>query len=187
MNILKIHTLLKNRKLTYKEAEQILYDFGRNERFKIFIALFDATLKNDMNIAFKVFREAYCSSDNIFKQINESELKFNLKSFLKCIKVNRINFIEEMHENEKKYYDELPNNFKIYRGISQVEFDSKDFGISWSLCEETAKNYVYFDKNEVEKGKGAIIDIVVKKEEIMTVFSVNNDIEIIYLHKISTE
>lgn len=187
MDILEIHTLLKKRKLTYNEAQQILYNFERNERFKIFIALFDATLKNDLKIAFKVFREAYCSSDNIFKQINESVINFNLKSFLDYIKLNGIDFVEEMYENEKKFYDELPIKFKIYRGICRAEFDSKNIGISWSLSEETAEKYVYFGKNEVEDGNGVVINTIINKEDILTVFSVHNDIEIIYLYRENVE
>ena len=46
--------------------------------------------------------------------------------------------------------------FKIYRGISHEEHIDKDYGISWSLSEEEAKNYVYFGKNNVVKDKGGL-------------------------------
>jgi len=183
MNTTAFKTKYQNKKITYEEAEQILYDFERNERFEIFIALYEATLKNDLNIAFRVFKEAYCSSDNIFEQIKNSKSEFNLKVFLNFVKSNGIDFISLMTYDEKKCYDDLPNKFKIYRGISQNEHGTKDYGVSWSLSDEMAKNYAYFSKNKVEKGKAGLIDTTVVKEDILTVFSVHGDLEIIYIYK----
>jgi hypothetical protein len=88
-----------------------------------------------------------------------------------------------MTYDEKKYYNDLPSKFKIYRGISQNEHETKDFGISWSLSEEMAKKYVYFNKNKVEEGKGGVIDTTVEKKDILTIFLVHEDLEIIYINK----
>ena len=181
MNIVDIHKELLNRKITYEIAQQILYDFDRNKRFEVFIALNDSTLKNDSLLSFRVFREAYCSSDNIFKQIKNSIFTFNLKGYLNNLQNNGFDFINAMYEEERKYYNDLPNNLKIYRGISQIEQDSKDYGISWSLSREMATNYIYYSKNEVENGNGGIIDIDIEKQNILTVFSVHGDKEIIYI------
>ena len=46
-----------------------------------------------------------------------------------------------------------------------------------------AKNHVFYNKNEVEKGKGRIIDTTVEKKDILTVFSVHGDVDIIYICK----
>lgn len=175
----EIYNQFLNKNISYQKAQQILYDFDRNERFKVFIALYKSTLKNNLDITFKVFREAYCSSDNIYKQIKQSVYKFDLKKFLNELKENDFDFINAMNEEEKKYYKELPNNFKIYRGISQNEYDSKKIGISWSLKEEMAKNYIYFDKNGAKKG--GIVSLNVEKQDILTVFSVHEEKEIIYI------
>lgn len=185
MNTNALKAKYQNKKITYEEAEQILYDFERNERFEVFIALYEATLKNDLNISFRVFKEAYCSSDNIFEQIKNSKTEFNLKAFLNFVKSSGIDFISLMTYDEKKCFDDLPNKFKIYRGISQNEHETKDYGVSWSLSDDMAKNYVYFKKNKVEKDKGALIDITVEKDNILTVFSVHGELEIIYIYKIN--
>ena len=181
MSILDVHTKCQNKSITYGQAEQFLYCLDRDKRFELFIALYDATLKNDPIIAFKVFREAYCASDNIYTQINNSQFPFNLKDFLNSIQTQGVDFLDLMHKEEKEYYDELPNRFKIYRGLSQEEYISKNYGISWSLSEEEAKNYIYFNKNNVEKGKGGLVDIDIDKKDVLTVFSVHGKKEIIYL------
>ena len=181
MTILDVHTKCQNKSISYGQAEQFLYCLSRDKRFELFIALYSATLKNDPITAFKVFREAYCASDNIYMQIKNSQFSFNLKDFLNFAKAKCIDFLDLMNEEEKKYYYELPNRFKIYRGLSQEEYKSKDYGISWSLSEEEAKNYIYFDKNNVEKGKGGLVDIEIDKTDVFTVFSVHGKKEIIYL------
>ncbi|AZA77190.1 hypothetical protein EG347_06575 [Chryseobacterium sp. G0186] len=182
MKIIDIHSIFHNKQITYKEAELILYDFKRHERFEVFIALYEATLKNDLTTAFKVFREAYCASDHIFKQIKNSKSTFDLKMFLNFLKNNRVDFMALMTDREKKYYHDLPDRVTIYRGINEAEHISKNYGISWSLSEDTAMDYIYFDKNEVEKGEGGIIDLTVDKKDILTVFSVHRDLEIIYIY-----
>ncbi len=94
----KLYNLFLNKEITAKQGEQILYDFGRNERIKVFIILFHATLKNDLTIAYKVFREAYSASDNIFQQIEQSKLPFKLKDFLNNVK-SSIDLISLMRDD----------------------------------------------------------------------------------------
>lgn len=65
MTILDLHTYYQNKEMIYIEAERLLYLHTRNNRFELFIALYDATLKDNLILAYEVFREAYCSSDNI--------------------------------------------------------------------------------------------------------------------------
>ena len=184
MSITDVHSKCSGESLNYEEAEQFLYAFnlGRDKRFELFIALYDATLKNDPITAFRVFREAYCASDNIYMQINNSQFPFNLKEFLVFTKKQIIDFQNLMYEDEKKYYNELPNSFTIYRGLSEEEHKNENYGISWSLSKEDAEKYIYFDKNKVLKG--GLVSVNINKKDILTVFCVHGKKEIIYLHKI---
>lgn len=110
MTIIDYHTKYKTEKINYHEAEQLLYDFGRDERFELFIALYDATLKNNPNLAYIIFREAYCSSDNIYKQIENGKIIFNLKNFLNNLETQNFDFYSQMRENKK-------NTMTIYQTI----------------------------------------------------------------------
>jgi len=189
MPILNIHNKYKNKSINYNEAEQLLHSIKRNERFELFIALYHATLKNNPIIAYEVFREAYCSSDNIYAQIENSPFSFNLKDFLISLQVKNVDFYSLMRENEKKYYNNLPNCLKIYRGVNEKESNNKNYGISWSLSREEAINYIDFKPNKVDKGKGKLLTEVINKRDILTVFSVYENMkapaknEIIYLKK----
>ena len=179
MIIRDLHTYYINKNITYNEAEQLLYSLNRDKRFELFIALYDATLKNNLIVAFEVFREAYCASDNIYSQIISSKISFNLKEFLNLLQTVKIDFYSLMREEEKKYFDNLPNSFNAYRGMNELEKLGNNHGISWSLSKEEAENYIYFDKNKVQKG--GLANKQIYKKDVLTIFSVHGKMEIIYI------
>ena len=163
--------LCANHDLTYKQVEQFIYSVDRSRRFELFLTLYNNTLKNSSKeTLFKSFRESYCASDNIYAQINNSRYNFSLKGFLAKLK-----------NSMKIYYDNLPETFTIYRGMSNKEQQSENYGISWTLSEDTAKKYVYFDKNKVQECGGGVANLLVAKADIVTVFNVHGEMEIIYL------
>ncbi|WP_179320972.1 hypothetical protein [Winogradskyella helgolandensis] len=188
MNIYDLHKEFLNKKLNYSQAEQILHSFKREKRFEVFIALYNATLKKEPKLSFKVFREAYCASDNIYEKIKNSSFSFNLKDFLENTLNNCVNFRELSNSYEKEFYEKLENNFIIYRGVNQNEYESENFGISWSLSIEEAKKYICFGPNKIENGKGGILSKEIEKNDIITNFSVFENIhsepknEIIYIN-----
>lgn len=181
MSINDVYNKCLGKNISYNQAEQFFYSTDRSERFELFIALYEASLKNNLQVAFKAFREAYCASDNIYTQIQNSVFDFDIKGFIFFMQKQNVNFLELMYESERKYYDNLPKVFTIYRGMSNAEHESKNYGISWTLSEDTAKKYIYFDKNNVEKGDGGLASIEITKDSVITVFSVHGVEEIIYL------
>lgn len=108
--------------INYKQAECFLYSLKmkRDKRFELFIALYEASLKNNPQVAFSTFREAYCASDNIYLQIKSSQYSFDIKDFISSMQKQNINFIEFMSEDEKSYYDSLPEVFTSKRLISGI-------------------------------------------------------------------
>jgi len=176
-----------NEPLVYWEIEQILSAYDRKKRFELFIALNDSVLHNDKFLAFKAFREAYCSSDNIYEKIKSSPICFDLKSFIKNVDNKNGGVKSTMNPTEEKFYDELKNCFTIYRGISVTEHESKDYGVSWSLSKKEAENYLNFSANNIN-GEGGILSKSINKEDVITIFSVcetlNGDAknEIIYIN-----
>lgn len=181
VTIKELHAKCVSRNISDQQAQQFLYEVGRDDRFELFIALYDATLKNNPLTAFKAFKEAYCTSDNIHSQITKSQFAFDRKEFLNFVKRSGVDFLGLMSVEEKAYYDALPDQFRIYRGVSDQEYKSKDYGISWSISEGYAKNYIYFSKNNVAKGEGGLIDLFIDKNDVLSVFFDGRDMEIIYI------
>lgn len=180
MEMNRIFCQLLNKNLSSWEAQGIILEADRKIRFNLFITLYYATLNHNAKDAFEVFKEAYCLTDNIHSQIQSSLFKFDLKIFLKDIQNRGVNIPELMNSVEKNYYDQLPQCFKIYRGMSRKEHKSKNYGISWSLNKETAEKYIFYDKNKSEKG--GLSSKHVNKEDILTIFNDGKDFEIIYLN-----
>lgn len=136
-------------------------------------------MKNNLILAHEVFREVYCASDNIYEQIIKSVISFDLKSFLNLLQTAKIDFYNLMRADEKVYFDNLPNDFNVYRGMNELEKKNNDYGISWTLSKKEAENYIYFDKNKV--AKGGLANKQICKKDILTIFSVHGKKEIIYI------
>ncbi|MES2862994.1 MAG: hypothetical protein V4666_02660 [Bacteroidota bacterium] len=180
----QIYNHVLNEVISFNEATQFLYGLKINHenRFRLFICLHEASLKNNLKVAIQVFREAYCASNNIYDQIKTSSYSFNLKNFINTNKLYGIDFKSIMNDDEIEYYNDLGDTITIYRGMCDQEYQSKNFGISWTIDENEAKNYVYFDKNKVKDGDGGVVNICIEKKNIAAVFSVHGKKEIIYIN-----
>ncbi len=178
------HNHILNQEITYDDAIQFLYGLKINHenRFQLFICLYEASLKSKPQIAIQVFREAYCASNNIYDQIKTSAYSFNLKNFINTNKLKGFDLKSIMNVEENNYYNNLSDKLIIYRGMCDQEFQSNNFGISWTIDEDEAENYVYFDKNKVKQGQGCVVNIPIEKMNITAVFSVHDKKEIIYIN-----
>lgn len=167
--------------VSYEEAEQFFYSTDRRKRFELFIALYEASLKNNVQEAFRAFREAYCASDNIYIQIKNSKYPFNLKDYISSLQKQNFNFFDLMSIDEKSYYESLPETLTIYRGMNNIEHERHDYCISWTLSKEDAENYSYFSENNVPNKEGGLAQIEIDRKDIITIFSVHEKKEIIYI------
>lgn len=192
ITIEELHDKCLGQDITTEHFNRLLYPVlrgsnYRNERFKCFIALYDASSKRDPKVSFMAFKDAYCGSDNIYNQIKDSPYPFDIKSFVRSMQ-QKINLYECMTEEEKIFFDDLQKRerFEIYRGMSDEEYSSGNYGISWSLCEQTAWQYAHFKKNNIQ-GEVGVKWLTISGRDIVTVFSVQEwnggepKIEIIYL------
>lgn len=53
------------------------------------------------------------------------------------------------------------------------EFSNGDFGVSWTNCEETAKKYVFYSKNNNNDSNGKIVVCTIERSEIFAVWGIN--------------
>lgn len=82
-------------------------------------------------------------------------------------------------DNLKYFYDDskkdLPDTFKIYRGMSQKEHESKIKGFSWTLSKERAEFFAHRFKQN-----GVVEEREVNKKDIVCYIPDRNEEEIIY-------
>lgn len=84
-----------------------------------------------------------------------------------------------MNHYERRYLNELPNEIQIFRGMSIEEFNSKNFGISWTLRKEVAEKFKKRKRHgETEK---VIHQITVDRDEVIAYFAGRKEFEIIYI------
>lgn len=180
----KIASLFRGIFLDSIFANRILYtDVNRRHRFSLFILLLKESknLQSDYKLSSEIFKEAYISSDNIYKQINECIYHFSPHEYLVGL-LNHINPLTLMNEKEKEFYDGLQNRITIYRGCSEAEVKNGKLGISWTDKIEYAEKYVFYEKYN-NKDLGFIIVKKIWKQNVWCVFKHPTDpyFEIIYI------
>jgi hypothetical protein len=84
-----------------------------------------------------------------------------------------------MTDEERDFLNKLPEEVTIYRGMSKKEFDSGEFGLSWTLDKSIADFFVgrvlYNEKEKVVK------ELIIPKDKITAYFDGRQESEIIYI------
>lgn len=117
---------------------------------------------------------AYTSSSNTYLYRQELKELFTSK---------RIIPEHLMNEEDLNYFKKLPHEFTIYRGMSKEEFNSKDFGFSWTLDRKIANffanDYIH-NYNKINES-GLIYETRVQKKNVIAFFDERKEKEIIYI------
>lgn len=98
----------------------------------------------------------------------------------KFFKANRSGREFMMNEDDRTFFNSLPDELTIYRGCSLTEIQSGKYRFSWTLN----KNVANFFANEYFRNEGIetdIIEIVVKKEMLLAYFNDREEEEVIYI------
>lgn len=125
------------------------------------------------------FQIAYSDSDDLYKWT--PAIKGLLKS-KKDIEYEQIRYYM-MNESELAYYEELPERVTVYRGMTLDEYNSGDFGVSWSLKEEIAKYFAFdyprnYSTNHLKK---MVHSIEVSKENILALLNERDEFEVLVI------
>jgi hypothetical protein len=121
-------------------------------------------------------RNAYEMSDNTF------DYRFDIRdSFLSEEPCRE--FL--MNKSEQKQLENLPQKISIYRGMTIVEKDNKDFGLSWTLKKEKAEFFANkYQRNYSTKTYPKIVhEMVIDKSKVIAFFNNRKEFEIIYIHR----
>lgn len=87
-----------------------------------------------------------------------------------------------MNAQERRYFKSLPDVVTIYRGMTIIELESGEYGLSWSLSKKVAEYfaYKYVRYAKYLNEKKTVHSITVEKHQIIAYFSGRKEREIIY-------
>lgn len=135
------------------------------------------------------FKDRFVTDKSYWEQLADCYLHNNnnyrllpeIKQLFLAEKSGRENL---MSEDDRDFLKKLPDEIKIYRGMTVEEFQGANYGISWTLNMSIAKFYAdTFIHNYETRGKDSIVkELTVKKEDIIAYFSGRKEEEIIYIH-----
>jgi hypothetical protein len=155
------------------EIDNILYGIGIDSlnRFQTFVRLIPKLKGKSYWYA---LRNSYDSSDNLFEYAG-----FVKNCFLK----NEPQREFLMLPDEIEYLKNLPEQIKIYRGMTENELKGKNFGCSWTLKKEIADFFANtYQRNTATKNlKKVVHEITIDKNEVIAFFNSRNEFEIIYI------
>ena len=119
-------------------------------------------------------RQTYDCCDNLFDYRNDVKMSFRSEEPERQVLMNK---------KERDYLQNLPEQITIYRGMTEQEYKSGIFGVSWTLRYETAEFFAEtyirnFATNHLTK---VVHELVVNKSEVIAFFNERKEFEIIYI------
>ena len=156
-----------------EDIDKLIFGIGVNSynRFQTFL---DNKSKFKEKYYWYALKTAYSNSDNLFRYKNEIKEAFNS---------NEVDRTSLMEKQELKYFNRLSNKITIYRGMTLLELESEEFGVSWSLKEDIASFFAYtYQRNmSTNHHKKVVCKKIVDKEKIIAFFNDREEFEVIYL------
>jgi hypothetical protein len=156
-----------------EEIKKNIFGFGVNSfnRFPTFLKI-NSQLKGENY--WYALRNSYVNSDNLYS--------FS-KMIKKCFLKNEPQIESLMLPEEMEYFNNLPNQITIYRGMTEDELNQKAFGCSWTLKKEVAEYFAYtysrnFDTRNINK---VVHELTINKNEVIAFFNEREEFEIIYI------
>jgi len=159
-----------------ENIDQTLVMCNSYDRFAGFLELYwKYNLKGEMY--WYALKEAYSACDNLY----------GYKNYIKNAFLSEEPSREKlMSKKEQKYLSSLPENLTIYRGMTVQEFESGDFGVSWTLKRDVAEFFAYtYGRNHATSHLPKMVhELEVKKTDIIAYFGNRKEFEVIYIQPI---
>ncbi len=156
-----------------ENIDQTLVMCNSYDRFAGFLELYwKYNLKGEMY--WYALKEAYSLCDNLY----------GFKDYIKQTFSSEEPYREKlMSKKEQKYLSTLPEDLTIYRGMTVQEFESGDFGVSWTLRKDVAEFFAYkYDRNHSTAHLPKLVhELQIKKSDIIAYFGERKEFEVIYI------
>lgn len=106
------------------------------DRFQKFLEIKDQLNDKDY---WKVLSDAYIGSDNLFRFSDDIKEAFIEEREFRT---------KLMRRKDLKHFNDLPEVVTIYRGMTVEEFQSGNFGVSWTLSRKVAEFFADYQWTE---------------------------------------
>lgn len=161
-----------------KKVRKLLYGFGKssNDLWGIF---FDNNNDLNENEFWEAFRYCLIGCERIapYQQEIEELLQEEFQEFSGEADELRK---KTMYKKEMRLYDSLPEKVTVYRGMTEKEFASKNFGISWTLDNKIAEFFAFkFHRRQYSNAKNIVHKMEVDKKDIYMILLDRNEKEVI--------
>jgi len=147
---------------TVENMEKLFFSIERSHYVTYLAQYFRFIVHN----CFKVFGEIWIDSEGIHN---------NLYVWKRCFKYIKDNKIIIMDDEDKKIYDNLPDEVTIYRGSVYED------GISWTLSKEKAEWF----RDRFDEKDSKVFEKTIQKKDIIAYFNGRDEQEIIFLNGVT--
>lgn len=94
--------------------------------------------------------------------------------------LSKYSLTDRMTNEELDYYNQFSEEFTIYRGTNEEEFESKEFGVSWTPEQKVAEFFAFREEELTsERSKRIVLAATVHKADIVTCLLGRNEYEFI--------
>ena len=149
------------------DLDKILYIIERPFRSDLLFWL----IENNCKISPKLIFDIYTDAENPSVRREDWQQVFE---HLTGTYVSDVNHDEVI--SDKNYFMLLPNKITVYRGMSKLEYKSKNFGFSWTLDRKIAE---FFAKRFID---GVVHKAVAKKSNIKCFSNQRSESELIIVN-----
>lgn len=159
--------------LSAEDASRILLWASSTTRFSWFLKI-KSICKGEAY--WKTLSFAYTCSDNLCDYHKEIKLAFQSKE------ANRNCLMKTI---ELEFLKQLPDQLTIYRGMTVEEYESGNWGVSWTLNRDTATFFCdMYDRNYRDKDKHKMVHAVtIDKCKAIAYLNDREEQEIIYVNQ----
>lgn len=121
-------------------------------------------------------RVAYTNSDNLFRYSEEIK---------ECFLSNEPGVNSLMTQKDLIFFENLPEEIIVYRGMSEQELMSGRFGISWTLKKEVADFFAntYLRNFDTKSLIKVVHKMNINKNDVIAFINESNEFEILFINK----
>jgi hypothetical protein len=154
-------------------AKDHIYGIGANETNRLQVFAANCWMYDDVTY-WKWLPTAYQCSDYIYEQMSREDL-------IDLFDVPRLNTECIMTADEADYLASLPNTITIHRAMCVEEYESGQYGLSWSLSPEVVQFYADEYIRQRHTGKKVIKTVTIDKKDAIAYWAGRQEEEIIYI------
>jgi hypothetical protein len=167
----KLEEYFKSNKVEYQTQIIECSSRDRMEKFFQFQSNFTTREEYTSNLI-----ECYTSSNNNYRFADAIKAAFSSPLI-------KSKFL--MGKKDRKFFEALPKKLTIYRGMSESESESGNYGISWTLKKTIAQKFAteFIHNYDSKEQKHVVVELLINKSDALAYYGGREEDEIIFIKK----